>query len=86
MAPLNEVFDLVLENSEESVAVLRQRHDMHALSGKWEGSNECHACNADDWLLIWKTGNGIAVFQRNGGHDDPSPKARQMPVAGMSKP
>ena len=43
---------------------------MHTLTGKWTGSNECHIANAGDWLVIWKTGNGLAAFQRTGSHDE----------------
>jgi hypothetical protein len=25
---------------------------MHKLSGKWEGSSECHVANAGDWLVV----------------------------------
>ena len=67
---LGEVIDLVLEDTKESKETLRQRHNMHSLKGAWSGSNECHVANAGDWLVIWKTGNGLAVFQRTGSHDD----------------
>lgn len=43
---------------------------MHALKGNWSGSNECHVANAGNWLVIWRTGNGLAVFQRTGSHDE----------------
>ena len=67
---LGEVIDLVLEDTSESKEKLRQRHNTHPLKGAWSGSNECHVANAGDWLVIWKTGNGLAVFQRTGSHDD----------------
>ncbi len=44
---------------------------MHKLLGEWDGSNECHVANAGDWLVIWKTVDGIAYFQHTGSHDDP---------------
>ncbi|MDP9831750.1 MULTISPECIES: type II toxin-antitoxin system YafQ family toxin [Trueperella] len=69
MQPLRQVIELVLENSRESIEGLKRRHNMHVLKGKWRGANECHVANAGDWLLIWKTGNGLAVFQRTGTHD-----------------
>lgn len=50
--------------------VLRQWYSMHVLKGNWSGSNECHVANAGDWLVIWRTGNGLAVFQRTGSHDE----------------
>lgn len=67
---LEEVVRLVAEDTEASRAVLRQRHNMHILKGAWSGSNECHVANAGDWLVIWKTGNGLAIFQRTGSHDE----------------
>ena len=70
IAALGEVVDLVLEDTTESKHILRQRHSMHALRGTWAGSNECPVANAGDWLVIWKTGNGLAVFQRTGSHDE----------------
>ena len=70
LAPLKEVVDLVLQDTAESKAILAQRHNMHTLKGNWSGSNECHVANASDWLVIWKTGNGLAVFQRTGSHDE----------------
>lgn len=67
---LIDVINLVLDDSNNSRKILRQRHNMHSLTGLWSGSNECHVANAGDWLVIWKTGNGLAVFQRTGSHDE----------------
>lgn len=67
---LEAVIDLILDSSPESIEVLRQRHNMHRLSGKWGGSNECHVANAGDWLVIWRVEGGIAYFQRTGSHDE----------------
>lgn len=67
---LEKVIDLVLENSTESLEVLRTRHGMHRLSGKWAGSNECHVANAGDWLVVWRVEGGLAYFQRTGSHDE----------------
>ena len=61
---LEAVIDLILDNSAESMDILRQRHNMRRLSGKWEGSNECHVANAGDWLVIWRTEGQVAFFQR----------------------
>lgn len=69
MALLREVMDLILADTMEAKETLRRRHNAHTLRGAWAGSNECHVANAGDWLLIWKTGNGVAVFQRTGTHD-----------------
>ncbi len=68
--PLEEVIDLIIENSPESLETLRRRHNMHMLTGGWSGSSECHVCNAGDWQLIWRTFNDIALMQRTGSHDD----------------
>lgn len=68
--PLAEVIDLILQNSAESLAELRRRHNMHALSGSWSGSLECHVCNAGNWLLVWITFDDVALMQRTGTHDE----------------
>jgi len=68
--PLRTVIELVLEDTPDSLEELRRHHSMHVLKGGWSGSNECHVANTGDWLLIWRTGNGLAVFQRTGSHDD----------------
>lgn len=70
MGLLDEVMRLIAEDTRESRKVLKQRHKMHALKGVWAGSQECHAANAGDWLVIWRTGDGLAVFQRTGSHDE----------------
>lgn len=43
---------------------------MHDLKGSWAGSRKCHVANAGDWLVIWREGEGLAVFQRTGSHDE----------------
>lgn len=68
--PMKEVVRLIVQNDSDSVAELKRRHNMHALSGKWAGSNECHVCNAGDWLLIWRVAGDLAIMQRTGTHDD----------------
>lgn len=70
LTELEAVIDLILENSAESIGILKRRHNMHRLSGKWEGSNECHVANAGDWLLIWCVDDDTAYFQRTGSHDE----------------
>ena len=69
-SPLAEVIDLIVENSPESLAELKRRHRMHALGGIWPGSGECRACNAGDWLLVWRTAGDIALMQRTGTHGE----------------
>ena len=70
LAKLKTVVNLVIENSSESISELKRRHNMHELKGDWAGSKECHVANAGDWLVIWREGNGLAVFQRTGTHDE----------------
>lgn len=70
LSELEKVVDLILDNTAESITTLKQRHNMHRLSGKWDGSNECHVANAGDWLVIWRTEGGVAYFQRTGSHDE----------------
>ena len=52
LKPLCEVIELVMRNDEESLEMLRSRHNMHLLSGNWAGHKECHVANAGDWLLF----------------------------------
>ena len=68
LSDLESVIDLILDNSAESIEVLKRRHNMHRLSGKWEGSSECHVANVGDWLLIWCVDGGIACLQRTSSH------------------
>lgn len=70
LAELETVVDLVLDNTVDSIEILKQRHGMHRLLGKWGGSNECHVVNAGDWLIIWRIDADIAYFQRTGSHDE----------------
>lgn len=70
LAPLEELITLVCANNQASLDILKRRHEMHTLKGTWHGAHECHIANAGDWLVIWKTANGVAVFQRTGTHDD----------------
>ncbi len=68
--PLKSLVELVVQNTPEALEELRRRHNMHDLKGEWAGSCECHVVNAGDWLVIWREGNGLAVFQRTGSHDE----------------
>ena len=70
LEPMKEVVRLVVRNDADSIAELKRRHNMHTLSGKWSGSNECHVCNAGDWLLIWCVAGDLAIMQRTGTHDE----------------
>lgn len=70
LAELGKLIDLVLENTPESREILRRRHNMHRLSGSWEGRNECHVANSGDWLVIWSSSDKVAFFERTGSHDE----------------
>lgn len=70
LVPLREVERLVCENTPESRAELRRRHNMHALRGDWAGSEECHVANAGDWLCVWAVSGDLAIFERTGTHDE----------------
>ena len=70
LSELEKVINLVLDNSPESLGVLRSRHNMHLLSGSWSGRKECHVANAGDWLVIWSSNDKVAFFERTGGHDE----------------
>lgn len=70
LTDLEKVIDLILENTPESLTVLRRRHNMHILTGNWSGRKECHAANAGDWLVIWSSNDKAAFFERTGSHDE----------------
>lgn len=70
VAPLHDVIDLIVRNDLASREELIRRHNMHRLSGRWAGSNECHVCNVGDWLLVWAVRDDVAVLQRTGTHDE----------------
>lgn len=70
LKPLCEVIELVMRNDEESLEMLRSRHNMHLLPGNWAGHKECHVANAGEWLLIWTTDKSFAYFERTGTHDE----------------
>ena len=63
LAPLKSLVGLVLRNTPEALEELRRRHRMHDLKESWAGSRERHVANAGDWLVIWREGEGLAVFQ-----------------------
>ena len=65
---LEHVINLILSNTLSARQELVRRHNMHRLAGQWAGSNECHVCNAGDWLLVWAVRDNLAVFQRTGTH------------------
>ena len=70
LAPLEEVIELVCRNDVPALDELRRHHNMHTLKGSWLGSHECHVANAGYWLLIWRSNELVAAFQRTGSHDE----------------
>ena len=70
LAPLKAVVALVAKDTPDAREELKRRHNMHDLKGDWAGSRECHVANAGDWLVIWREGDGVAVFQRTGTHEE----------------
>lgn len=70
LEPLEKVIELICQNDAESLAELKQHHNMHTLKGAWQGSHECHIANAGNWLLIWRSNDKVAAFQRTGSHDE----------------
>lgn len=67
---LEQVVDLILENTPASKEELRRHHRAHALKGAWAGSLECHVANIGDWLLIWAVDGEVAYLRRTGTHDE----------------
>lgn len=61
---------MILDDTTSSRSELRRRHCAHRLKGEWRGASERHVASAGDWLLVWKTGNGLAVFLRTGTHEE----------------
>lgn len=70
IAPLEEIMQLILDDTSKTKAELKRHHNMHALKGDWHGSLKCHVANAGDWLLIWATSKEQAFFQRTVIHDE----------------
>lgn len=70
LSELQKLIDLVLQNTPESMDILKRRHNMHRLSGNWAGRNECHVANSGDWLVIWSSNEKVAFFERTGSHDE----------------
>lgn len=47
---------------------LAPKHHDHSLSGNWRGRRECHI--NPDWLLVYRLGKDVIVFERTGSHSD----------------
>ena len=70
ISQLVEVANLICQDDEQSIQILKQRHKMHNLDGNWDGARECHVANAGDWLVIWRVKGNVAYFLRTGTHDE----------------
>lgn len=70
LSELQKLIDLVLQNTPESMDILKRRHNMQRLGGNWAGRNECHVANSGDWLVIWSSNEEVAFFERTGSHDE----------------
>ena len=62
LVDLQSLIDLVLENSPESMEILKRRHNMHRLSGSWAGRSERHVANSGDWLVNWSSNDSVAFL------------------------
>jgi mRNA interferase YafQ len=51
----------------------------HALKGEFSGRRECHV--EPDWLLFYKRGPGVIIFERTGTHAD----LFEVPASGLEK-
>lgn len=68
LKPVQGVLDLIAENFEASVGILKARQRMHMLQG-YAAVYECHVGNAEDLLLAWHAEGGVAYILRLGSHD-----------------
>ena len=62
---LDDVIELLADGKQ-----LEEKYRDHPLSGRWEGSRECHIL--PDWLLIYRLNEGILTLTlpRTGSHSD----------------
>lgn len=68
MDAYDEAMQAVLASDE--VPIPPQYND-HALTGNWQGFRELHiGGRKSDWLLIYRVAEGVAMFVRNGSHDE----------------
>ena len=68
LEPVEEVLDLIAENSEASLRALKAHHRMHMLQG-YAAVYECHVGNAADLLMVWHSEGDVAYILRLGSHD-----------------
>ena len=66
--PVEEVLDLIAENSEASLQALKAHHRMYMLQG-YAAVYECHVGNAGDLLLVSRREGDAAYILRLGSHD-----------------
>ena len=68
LEPVEEVLNLIAENSEASLHTLKAHHRMHMLQG-YAAVYECHVGNAGDLPLVWHREGDAAYILRLGSHD-----------------
>ncbi|WP_373312869.1 type II toxin-antitoxin system RelE/ParE family toxin [Bifidobacterium mizhiense] len=68
LEPVEEVLNLIAENSEASLQTLKAHHRMHMLQG-YAAVYECHVGIAGDLLLVWHREGDAAYMLRVGSHD-----------------
>ena len=56
LTELEAVIDLILTNDAESMSVLKRRHNMHRLSGKWGGTTAVAVVKANGQFSAYSSG------------------------------
>jgi mRNA interferase YafQ len=71
MSQLKQVIGLIMEDSEDSRALLVARYKDHALTADKKGRRECHIDRRADWLLGYVIDREInqVTFVITGSHD-----------------
>ena len=62
--------EIVVDFGFDLSSVTRAFYRQIVREGNWLGSHERHVANAGDWLLIWRSNEAVAAFQRTGLHDE----------------
>jgi mRNA interferase YafQ len=69
LRPLQEVIDLIQQDTTQSKQILRQRHNMHPLRGEqYKNVYDCHVYNSGNLVLLWRREGGYAYMVRVGTH------------------
>ena len=71
LQPIRDVIDLIIQDTEASKMILRQRHGAHWLKGAGnKNTYDCHVYNDVNCVLIWRREKSEAVMVRAGTHQD----------------